>query len=315
MKTIYLNSEKPNIEPCVATIGFFDGVHRGHQYLIKHVVDEAQRMQLKSAIITFDIHPRQALQSDYVPELLCTNESKILLLSRTGVDYCIILHFDTDMASLPADRFMQQILKEQLGVQKLILGYDNRFGHNREFGFDDYVRFGKEIGMQVEQHQALTVGGLNVSSSVIRQFIREGQIEKANQYLGYPYTICGTVTGGRHEGRKLGFPTANFDLKSLQQLLPAAGVYAVLARNFKEMATRHAMMNIGTRPTFNGKDLSVETHILDFDEDLYDQTLLISFVHRIREEQHFETPEELAEQLKRDAQLVKEQFEKDNENE
>lgn len=295
-------------QPCVATIGFFDGVHRGHQFLIHHLVETARQDGLQSTIITFDEHPRKVLQSDYQPEMLSTLDSKLLLLSKTEVDNTVVLHFDKAMAALSAREFMQQVLCDHLNVRKLFIGYDHRFGHNRAEAFEDYVRYGKEMGIEVIKNEAFQIDGINISSSVIRSFLREGEVAMANQCLGYPYTIIGKVVNGYHEGRKLGFPTANLDITHFGQLIPASGVYAVKARMENTVVWRKGMMNIGTRPTFNGKQITLETHIFNFDGDIYDQLLLVSFVKRIREERKFEGPDELAEQLKEDEKTVLELF-------
>ncbi|HBF06426.1 MAG TPA: riboflavin biosynthesis protein RibF [Prevotella sp.] len=301
------------LQACVATIGFFDGVHRGHQFLIRHLVDTARQDGLASTVITFDEHPRKVLQSDYQPEMLSTLDSKLLLLSKTEVDNAVVLHFDRQMAALSAREFMQQVLHDHLNVKKLFIGYDHRFGHNRADTFDDYVRYGKEMGIEVIKNEAFQIDGVNISSSVIRSFLKEGEIEMANQCLGYPYTIIGKVVNGYHEGRKLGFPTANLDISHFGQLIPAPGVYAVKARMENMVVWKHGMMNIGTRPTFNGKGITLETHIFNFDGDIYDQLLLVSFVKRIRGEQKFDGPEELALQLKEDEETVLSLFDKEAE--
>ena len=313
MKTIYLSDEPTELKPCVATIGFFDGVHRGHQFLIKHVVEEARASGMESMVITFDRHPRQVLHSDYIPLLLSTPDSKRLLLSKTEIDNCAMLHFDEQMAQLSAHDFMEQILRDRLNVKKLFIGYDNRFGHNRTEGFDDYVRYGRELGIEVVSTQSFVLNGINVSSSVIRKYISNGEIEMANQCLGYPYTIYGTVVDGMQEGRKLGFPTANLDTSEYGQMIPAPGVYAVKARLQQSMEMKRAMMNIGTRPTFGGDKLSLETHILNFDGDIYGKTLLVSFMHRMREEQKFDHVADLIHQLQIDEKMVDEQFDKERE--
>ena len=322
MKTIYYNlaeqrrgttqSDEERLRPCVATIGFFDGVHRGHRFLIRHLVETARREGLESTIITFDEHPRKVLQSDYQPEMLCTLDSKLLLLSKTEVDNAVVLHFDRQMAALSAREFMQQVLCDHLNVRKLFIGYDHRFGHNREETFDDYVRYGKEMGIEVIRNEAFQIDGINISSSVIRAFLKEGEVELANRCLGYPYTIIGKVVNGYHEGRKLGFPTANLDISHFGQLIPAPGVYAVKARMEHTVVWKHGMMNVGTRPTFNGKQLTLETHLFNFEGDIYDQFLLVGFVKRIRGEQKFESPEELAEQLREDEKKVLEILDKEN---
>lgn len=313
MRTLYYKQGNSmlRMEPCVATIGFFDGVHRGHQFLIHQLVETARNEGLESTIITFDQHPRKVLQSDYQPELLSTLDSKLLLLSKTEVDNAVVFHFDKEMASLSAKEFMQEVLHDQLHVKKLFIGYDHRFGHNREETFEDYVQYGKEMGMEVVKNEAFQIDGVNISSSVIRSFLKEGEVEMANRCLGFPYTIIGKVVNGYHEGRKLGFPTANLDLSHFGQLIPSPGVYAVKARLENTVVWKKGMMNIGTRPTFNGKQITLETHIFNFDGDIYDQLLLVSFVKRIRGEQKFDSPEELAEQLKEDEKVVLELFEKE----
>jgi len=323
MKTVYYNMndrlkaaaapDGMQLQACVATIGFFDGVHRGHQFLIRHLVETARQDGLASTVITFDEHPRKVLQSDYQPEMLSTLDSKLLLLSKTEVDNAVVLHFDRQMAALSAREFMQQVLHDHLNVKKLFIGYDHRFGHNRADTFDDYVRYGKEMGIEVIKNEAFQIDGVNISSSVIRSFLKEGEIEMANQCLGYPYTIIGKVVNGYHEGRKLGFPTANLDISHFGQLIPAPGVYAVNARMENTVVWKHGMMNIGTRPTFNGKGITLETHIFNFDGDIYDQLLLVSFVKRIRGEQKFDGPEELALQLKEDEETVLSLFDKEAE--
>lgn len=315
MKTIYLNSnsrpEQP--APSVATIGFFDGVHRGHQFLIEEVKREAQQAGLCSTVITFDRHPRQVLHQDYQPELLTTLDEKLMLLSRTGVDQAVVLHFDEAMASLTAKKFMHQVLRERLNVRRLVIGYDNRFGHNRAEGFDDYVRYGRELGMEVIHNTAFTLKDVQVSSSVVRALVREGEVAMARQCLGYPYTLAGTVTTGYQEGRKLGFPTANLDLASVHQLLPAGGVYAVKVRLAQSMTWHAGMMNIGTRPTFDGTERSLEVNIFDFADDIYGRELLVAFYHKMREEKKFRNAATLACQLQEDKQTIKEYFSKANE--
>lgn len=315
MKTIYLNGHTEPLEPCVATIGFFDGVHRGHQYLISHVRQEAARSGLSSLVVTFDRHPRQVLRQDYQPELLSTLDTKLLLLSKTGVDATALLHFDTAMASLSARDFMAHVLRDRLNVRKLIIGYDNRFGHNRAEGFDDYVRYGRELGIEVIHNPAFVMGGVNISSSVVRAFVKEGEIELANRCLGYDYTIAGKVVGGHKEGRRLGFPTANLDTTSFGQLIPAGGVYAVKVRLEHSMAFRPAMMNIGTRPTFGGHTRSLEVYIFNFDENIYGRVLQVSFVSRIREERKFANVTQLVDQLKEDEKQVEQQLSKETKHE
>lgn len=292
----------------VATIGFFDGVHRGHRFLIDRVIEEAQRSGMLSAVITFDRHPREVLQTDYQPDLLSTLDEKLLLLSKTHVDNTVVLHFDASLAALTAHDFMRDVLQGQLKVRKLIIGYDNRFGHNRSEGFDDYVRYGKELGIEVIRADAFLPDDVRVSSSVIRTCLREGRVEDANRLLGYDYTIESRIVSGYQNGRKMGFPTANLDVTRCQQLLPASGVYAVLVRLKDSVGWKRGMMNIGHRPTFNGTTTSMEVNLFNFSGDLYGQELLVSFISKIRDERKFDSIDALAEQLQHDKVQINKLF-------
>lgn len=292
----------------VATIGFFDGVHRGHRFLIDRVIEEAQRSGMSSAVITFDRHPREVLQTDYQPDLLSTLDEKLLLLSKTHVDNTVVLHFDASLAALTAHDFMRDVLQGQLKVRKLIIGYDNRFGHNRSEGFDDYVRYGKELGIEVIRADAFLPDDVRVSSSVIRTCLREGRVEEANRLLGYDYTIESRIVSGYQNGRKMGFPTANLDVTRCQQLLLASGVYAVLVRLKDSVGWKRGMMNIGHRPTFNGTTTSMEVNLFNFSGDLYGQELLVSFISKIRDERKFDSIDALAEQLQHDKVQINKLF-------
>lgn len=304
MLTIYPGKEIRTMKPCVATIGFFDGVHRGHRFLIERLKEDAEQTGLESTVITFERHPRQVLSADYQPKLLTSFDEKMLLLSKTGVDNCAVLQFDRQMALLTAREFMERVLGGLLNVKKLYIGYDHRFGHNREEGFEDYVRYGRELGIEVVRNTAFDLEGVNVSSSVIRSFLQEGEVEMAARCLGYPYFLSGKVMPGVQEGRKLGFPTANIEVLA-EKLIPASGVYAVSAQLENTAAMLPAMMNIGTRPTFGENNQTLEVHILDFEDDIYDKELLVGFEHRMRGERKFKSPEDLARQLRLDAQEVR----------
>jgi len=291
----------------VATIGFFDGVHRGHQYLIQQVQEEALRRGARSLLITFDRHPRSVFAPDSAPQLLTTAEEKMALLRATGVDDIYILPFDLAMAGLTAQEFMQQVLKEQLGVTALVIGYDHHFGKRPDShpardgreGFEDYQAYGRELGIDVVPARELT--GEHVSSSAIRRLLTGGDVAAASRLLGRPYTWSGRVVHGHEVGRQLGFPTANLEGIEPTKMLPAKGVYAVECIIHPQMMHTQAMLNIGRRPTLdNGTDISVEVHLFDFNEDLYDSTLTLSFVAKLREEQRFDSEAELTEQLQRD---------------
>jgi len=291
------------LEPCVATIGFFDGVHLGHRFLIEQVKELAKDQGLRSALITFPVHPRQVMKSDYRPELLTTPEEKIELLKAQGVDYCIMLDFTVELSQLSALSFMKDILQQRYNVSTLIIGYDHRFGHNRSEGFEDYVRYGQQIGMNVYRAEAYMIDDLNISSSLVRTHLREGKIDLSTRYLGYNYSIEGVVVGGYRVGRTIGFPTANLDLRESNKLIPSDGVYAV--RVEVKGCLYAGMLNIGYRPTLdNGSKKSIEVHILRFDEDIYDEKIRLYFVSRIRSEMKFSGLDELIAQLKRDAAFV-----------
>lgn len=305
MRTIYLNDTlTETLSPCVATIGFFDGVHRGHRYLIDHVKALARQSGLQSTVITFDLHPRQVLQSNYQPRLLTSLDRKLQLLGETGVDNVVVIHFTPQVAALTAHDFMADILQNRLNVRQLVIGYDNRFGHNRTDGFDDYVRYGQELGIQVIRSRAYVLHGINVSSSVIRELIADGDMERARECLGYAYTIDGTVVHGRQIGRRMGYPTANVRPLDANQMLPRGGVYAV--RVFLSDADRYsAMLNIGTRPTFDDGDVSIEAHLFDCDQDLYGQRVSVCFDARVREEHRFDNAGDLQRQLDSDEQVIR----------
>ena len=289
----------------IATIGFFDGVHLGHCHLINMLKKVARERSMQSCVITFDRHPRQVVQPEWCPDMLTTLDEKTQLLKATGIGRCEVLHFDREMASQSARDFMLHTLKERLGVSILVTGYDNRFGHNRSEGFEDYVRYGKEIGIEVIRGEELTVGSHNVSSSSIRRFLKEGNIEDATRCLGHEYQLTGTVVAGEHIGRTIGFPTANIRPNDSSKLIPANGVYAVDVWSESEGITRRrAMLNIGTRPTFDGKATTIEVHIPGFEGNLYGKTLTIAFISKIREEICFDSPEALVEQLNKDLDII-----------
>lgn len=305
MRIIYLDSiDKLTISPSVATIGFFDGVHRGHRFLIDHVVKMARSSDLEATVITFDRHPRQVLHADYQPQMLSTLDEKLAHLRQTALDNVVVLHFDEQLARLSARDFMASVLLRQLNVRKLVMGYDNRFGHNRAEAFDDYVRYGAELGIEVVADTALAIDEVNVSSSVVRRFVESGNLPMANACLGYPYQIQGVVVPGLQNGRKMGFPTANIDVSGTGKLLPASGVYAVRVRLEDNETPLGGMINIGIRPTFNGKKMSMEVHLFDFDGNLYGKRLSVTFYKRIRGERKFNSMEALSRQLADDKRVI-----------
>lgn len=290
------------IPPCAATIGCFDGVHRGHRYLIGQVCQEAAQRGLSSVLITFPVHPRQVMQSDYRPQLLSCLQQKTDLLQQQPADYCIMLPFTRELSMLSAYEFMQ-LLRDRYQVKVLVIGYDHRFGHNRSEGFDDYCRYGRELGMEIVHARALVEDELSISSSTIRNLLKQGEVERANHFLGYRYYLDGVVVGGYKVGRTLGFPTANLQPSCPDKLIPAEGVYAVYA--YVKGRRYAGMLNIGHRPTVdNGNNLSIEAHILDFSDNIYNRYLRIEFMHFIRPEQKFGNLEALRAQLRNDRETV-----------
>ena len=296
------------LAPSVATIGFFDGVHLGHRYLINQVKLAASQNGWSSSIITFPVHPRQVIQSDYQPQLLSSPEEKIELLASTGVDNCILLPFTRELSLLTAKEFMQ-LLYNDYKVRMLVIGYDHRFGHNRAETFEDYCRYGRELGIHIMQATAYTQEQDKVSSSAIRRALLTGDIPTATKYLGYNYFVEGVVVNGYKVGRKIGFPTANLLVDFPNKLIPSIGVYAV--RVFVNGYTYKGMLNIGHRPTLNnGTNLSIEVHILNFEGDIYEQPMRIEFIDFLRPETKFSSVDELILQIQKDKEATEQRLSK-----
>ena len=303
MQIIY-QTEKNNFPPCVATVGFFDGLHAGHRFLIEELKSIAKSQHKKSVVITFSTHPRKVLHSDFQPQLLTTLSEKLVQLDSTGIDICIVLDFTIEIAGLSAFDFLKSILYEQLNVQTLLVGHDHRFGHNRADGFPEYKKYGEMLGMEVILAKRFSTELDNkISSSTIRQAIQTGNINLANRLLTYRYSIRGKVIDGFKNGRKIGFPTANVQPDDSDKLIPATGVYSVRVHWNKNWY--NGMMNIGIRPTMdNGTKISLEVNILDFDADIYNESLEIEFIRKIRDEIKFNSIDELIQQLQKDRQEV-----------
>lgn len=288
--------------PLAATIGFFDGVHLGHRYLIGQVEEEAANRGLSSAVITFPVHPRKVLQKDYQPALLCGYDEKIEHLASTNVDYCVCLDFTVEISELSAREFMRDILKEKLNVNTLVIGYDHRFGHNREDGFPDYKRYGEEMGMEVIEAKEFP-GNEHISSSRIRKLLGEGYVRKAAKLLSYNYTISGKIVEGFKVGRTIGFPTANIQVWETYKVIPAFGVYAVYVH--VEGKKYDGMLYIGNRPTLhNGENISIEVNLFDFDDDLYNKELTAEFLDFIRPDEKFSNIDTLKNQIQKDKENV-----------
>lgn len=291
-----------------ATIGFFDGVHLGHRYLMQQLQVLARQGGLAPLVITFDRHPRQVLQQGWHPQLLTSLEEKVGLLRQTGEVQVVVMPFTRQTAQLSARDFMHGVLLQQLGVRLLLTGYDNHFGHRTagsSEGLCDYMAYGREMGIEVVCGSALSAEPMpqqKVSSSLVRRLLCEGRLAEANACLGRRYRLEGTVVHGEQIGRQMGFPTANMQLADADRLVPQNGVYAVYLTLGKKGPELPAMTNIGTRPTFDGHRRTIETHILGFSGDIYGEEIAVEFVARLRDEQHFASSSALARQMAADAE-------------
>ena len=286
---------------CAVTIGFFDGVHRGHRFLLQQLEKAAAAKNLSPVAVTFDCHPRTVVQKDFTPMLLTTQEEKLALLSEAFGGRVVVLPFTKELSSLTAKDFMQIVLRERLNAKLLLMGYNHHFGHGGGTQ-EEYAAWGKEIGIKVSIADALE--GEKVSSSRIRTFVCEGNIEEANAMLGYPYFVTGRITEGKQIGRKIGFPTANL-IPPEQKLLPACGVYAVWVV-MPDGTRRGGMLCIGHRPTIEANGpVSVEVHIFDFNGNLYGKQLRLELIGKLREEQFFNSLGALQQQLTQDAASAK----------
>lgn len=286
---------------CAVTIGFFDGVHCGHRFLLHQLEALADANGLSAVTVTFDRHPKQVICEDFVPLLLTTQEEKLALLSEAFSGEIVVLPFTRELSSLTAKEFMESVLREKLNAELLLMGYNHQFGHGGGTP-EEFAMWGRETGIEVCWAEALA--GEKVSSSRIRSLISQGDINKANTMLGYPYFLTGKVTEGKQIGRQIGFPTANLLLPE-QKLLPACGVYAVWVI-MPDGTKRGGMLCIGHRPTIeqNG-EISIEVHIFDFIGTLYGEQLRLELIEKLREEQHFTSLDALQQQLKMDAAAAK----------
>lgn len=298
MKIFHSIHEFHSDKKTIVTLGTFDGVHLGHAAILKKLTQNTHNETFESTVLTFFPHPRMVLQGKSDLKLLNTINEKIELLEKIGIDNLIIHPFDEKFAELNAEEFVSTILVGQLGVQKIIIGYDHRFGKNRTANIDDLINFGTQYGFEVEQISAQEIDEISISSTKIRTALEEGDIQLANEYLGYRYFLSGTVVKGKQLGRTIGFPTANISLEEDYKLVPQNGVYIV--RVEIDGKTIYGMMNIGFNPTVEGKKKTIEVHLFDFDTDIYNRKIQVAIIQRIRSEKKFESVEVLKEQLKKD---------------
>lgn len=287
--------------PKVITIGTFDGVHIGHRKIIKRLVESAENSALESAVLTFFPHPRMVLQKEVGIELINTIEERKQILLNTGIDHLIVYPFTKDFSRLTAQEYIEEVLVKKLEAKKVIIGYDHRFGRNRTANIDDLRKYGEEYGFEVEEISKQDVDEVAVSSTKIRKALKEGDIEKANTYLGSNFLLTGKIVKGKGLGKDLGFPTANLKIEENYKLIPKTGVYVVKAMIENEEV--FGMMNIGYNPTVGGSEKTIETYFFNLDKNLYGKELQIEVLKRIREEKKFGGVEELIKAMKKDKEF------------
>jgi len=286
----------------VLTIGNFDGVHRGHQTLFHIAREWAETLTGESVVITFHPHPLQILAPGQGPLFITPHERKLELIALCGIDVAVVVPFSKQFARMSARDFVKVLLVDKIGAKAIIVGEDYRFGYSREGDIDFLRRMGDEYGFRVETVSGVEMDGTVVSSTLIRQFIQEGDLREANRLLGRPYEIAGVVIPGHQRGgRLLGFPTANISLSG--QASPKPGVYAVQVKIGD--GTYGGAANVGYNPTFGGNDLSVEVFVFDFDENIYEKFIRVYFVERLRDEKRFSGPEELTVQIRKDVEKAR----------
>ena len=287
----------------ILTIGTFDGVHLGHQKIITSLVTKAQKQGLHANILTFFPHPRMVLQKESNLKLIDTLEEKQNLLSELGIDNLIIQPFSKEFSKLTAIEFTRDVLVSELGMSALMIGYDHRFGKNREASVEDLITYGQSYNFEVTVIPAQDISSITVSSTKIRDAIKISNFKKVNQFLGRPYELNGKVIKGNGVGRTIKYPTANIEIKEIYKLIPPKGVY--LVKIYLGENEFSGMMNIGNRPTINGLNQTIEVYIFDFDKDIYGKNLKVCFLKKIRKEKKFDSLPSLKSQLKKDEENCK----------
>ncbi|MDZ4846537.1 MAG: bifunctional riboflavin kinase/FAD synthetase [Chitinophagales bacterium] len=292
----------PEFKNPVFTTGTFDGVHTGHQVIIRRLNQLAANSNGENIILTFHPHPRMVLHKDDSNlKLLNTLEEKTSLLSKYGVDNLVVTPFSKEFSQLTAEQYVEDFIWKKFYPRKVVMGFNHRFGNNRTGDIELMTAMGKKLGFEVEEIEAQMVENISVSSTKIRNALTGGEIETANSLLGHPYTLTGKVVTGEHLGKKLGFPTANLKIEDADKLIPANGVYAVIVK--VDETNFGGMLNIGFRPTFNGKKQTIEVHIFDFNEEVYGMNIGVDLVASIRKEMKFNSVDELIQQLKKDKEF------------
>ena len=280
----------------VATIGFFDGVHLGHNYLLEQLKSEAQQRNMQSVVVTFANHPRLFFDPNCGLKQLTLSDEKVTLLKQIGVDEVVMLQFDEHLSKLTSREFMQ-LLVEKHGVKLLLMGYDHRFGSDRNTSFDEYIEYGSQLGLEIKRCDGFSESEVMVSSSKVRRALELWDIPLANKLLGYKYFIKGRVVDGKKIGRQIGFPTANLEVDPLK-LIPSDGVYVVDVE--VEGVEYRGVLNIGSRPTVSGDERTIEVHIIGFIGNLYGKEVELKFLKFLRHEQRFSSLDDLREQIRKD---------------
>ena len=286
----------------ILTLGTFDGVHVGHKKILERIIQNTANKKYESLVLTFFPHPRMVLQEHSEIKLLNTIPEKINLLEKIGIENLVIHPFDETFSRLTAEEFVSTVLVDQFHIHKIIIGHDHRFGRNRTANIEDLINFGKQYGFEVEQISVQEINDLSVSSTKIRNALLEGNMDLANEYLGYDYFLTGTIFKGKQLGRTIGFPTANLNIEENYKLIPLNGVYIV--KSTIDQKTVYGMMNIGFNPTVKGESLSIEIHYLDFDADLYNQKISVSILKYLRPEEKFDSIDTLKKQLQKDKEAT-----------
>ena len=298
LKLFHSINDFQSTKKTILTLGTFDGVHIGHKKILERITQNTENGKYESLVLTFFPHPRMVLQEKSEIKLLNTIAEKTKLLEATGIENLVIHPFNESFSRLTAEEFVHSILVEQFHIQKIIIGHDHRFGRNRTANIDDLIAFGAEYGFEVEQISAQEIQDVSVSSTKIRKALNEGNMDLANEYLGYGYFLSGEVVKGKQLGRTIGFPTANIQIEEDYKLIPRNGAYVVKA--IVDQKEVFGMMNIGFNPTVNGQKQTIEVHIFDFDADIYGQKIEITLLQYLREEQKFGSLDLLIAQLNQD---------------
>lgn len=304
MNTIKSINEINNKNKSVITIGNFDGLHKGHQVLIKETVDYAKKNNIQSIVFTFENHPGNYFIPNSVKNII-SEKQKLAILKNMGVDMVISIPFDDYMTKITPNEFVRNILVNKLNIEKLIIGHDFTFARNKEGNIDSLQLLSHKYKFNLQVVSPIRINGIRVSSTKIRGLILEGSLDKVRQYLGYNYQLEGRVIHSKKLGRTIGFPTANLESDN-NMVIPKNGIYAT--KVYVEDKVYFGATNVGYNPTVNGKSLSIETNILEFDEDIYGKNIKVEFLERIRDEKKFSSLEELKNQLGKDTNYVFEKY-------